>query len=68
MSENVYPIAADANESENCLYFISGGEKLEDALLADICDISLTIGETDGKWALTESIHLWKHQKNSFKI
>lgn len=52
VSENVYPIAADANESENCLYFISGGEKLEDALLADICDISLTIGETDGKWIL----------------
>ena len=54
VSENVYPIAADANESENCLYFISGGEKLEDALLADICDISLTIGETDATGSYRE--------------
>ena len=54
VSENVYPIAADANESENCLYFISGGEELEDALLADIRDISLTIGETDANGSYRE--------------
>ena len=41
-------------------------KNLEDALLADICDISLMARQMQND--LTESIHLWKHQKNSFKI
>ena len=55
VSDNTYPIAADAQKDENCLYFAPGLTALEKALQGGIADISLTIGEADRDGAYKET-------------
>ena len=55
VSDNTYPIAADAKKDENCLYFVPGQTALDKALEAGIADISLTIGEADRDGAYRET-------------
>lgn len=55
VSDNTYPIAADAQKDENCLYFAPGLTALEKALHGGIADISLTIGVADRDGAYKET-------------
>ena len=57
VSDPTYPIAADATKIENCWYFVSGEETLNQVLKGGIFDISLTIGEADRNGAYREQAY-----------